>query len=259
MARKDFSAFPYDTAFERAEAYLAKSRDKRTRPLRNNTRMLRVGEDSIAVELHSTNVVTMHRDGTFTIYGGGWNTVTTKERIRGYSPCNPGSDGNGMWVVGYTGDRTPPRVQKCRTCKGTPHWRSDVMCTPRWWDQSLFCDGGTTKYRVDVDVSAESGYFSLSQDEKNSLWRTHRDSAYDVPCEHGEMGKHQANPCEHGVIGQHKTGERDNECFRCDGTGRTDYGSNPIPVLMSASDRFRVDAEGKLVGVPMVLRYAEVA
>jgi hypothetical protein len=39
------------------------------------------------VAYHSTDVVTIHPDGTFTLDTGGWDTQTTKERMTTYSPA----------------------------------------------------------------------------------------------------------------------------------------------------------------------------
>lgn len=55
--------------------------------LENNTVLVQRGED-FAVVLHATDVVTIHADGTFTLNNGGWATVTSKDRINGYSPAN---------------------------------------------------------------------------------------------------------------------------------------------------------------------------
>lgn len=38
------------------------------------------------VRLHSTDVVTTHKNGTVTLNNGGWNTVTTRDRINRFSP-----------------------------------------------------------------------------------------------------------------------------------------------------------------------------
>src|SRR5262249_27597834 len=63
--------------------------------LENNTRLIRCGDD-YAVVLHSTAVVTIHQDGTYTLRTGGWRTVTTKDRINKYSPARVYStNGNG--------------------------------------------------------------------------------------------------------------------------------------------------------------------
>lgn len=60
-------------------------------------------DKTIAVTLHSTDVVTAHEDGTLTLNSGGWRTITTKDRInawlpRGYILCQH----DGGWFI-----RTP--------------------------------------------------------------------------------------------------------------------------------------------------------
>lgn len=143
----------YTKAFQVAEEFLAAGKNKSDRPVKANTRLRRVDADTIALVLHSTAVVTYHRDGTFTIYGGGWNTVTTKGRISEFSPVRPGSDGNGSWIIGYTGEKTAPKLRKCRTCKGRGRWMEDDLCYPRY-DYSTHpcvkvpCSHGMTELHV---------------------------------------------------------------------------------------------------------------
>lgn len=65
----------------------------RGKPLQNNTRLYErwSGEDEppdYSIELHSTYVVTIHPDDTYTINTGGWDTHTTWNRIYGWSPLN---------------------------------------------------------------------------------------------------------------------------------------------------------------------------
>jgi hypothetical protein len=48
--------------------------------LANNT-YLRWGDRHFAVRLHDTDVVTFHDDGTIELDTGGWDTVTTKQRM----------------------------------------------------------------------------------------------------------------------------------------------------------------------------------
>lgn len=60
------------------------SRD--SRKLQNNTYAQRRGPDAIAVRLHATDVLTFHRSGLVTFNTGGWETVTTKDRINSYAP-----------------------------------------------------------------------------------------------------------------------------------------------------------------------------
>lgn len=86
--------------------------------LQNNTYLEQRGED-FAVQLHSTDVVTIHADGTFTLRTGGWDTVTTKDRINNYGPARVWSE-RGTWAIHSANDpRTPVKMQKCRGCKGT--------------------------------------------------------------------------------------------------------------------------------------------
>ena len=68
--------------YETANATLT-GRCKQSRKMANHTYLERQGED-IALRLHATDVVTMHADGSITLNSGGWQTVTTKERINNY-------------------------------------------------------------------------------------------------------------------------------------------------------------------------------
>jgi hypothetical protein len=81
---------PTPTSFQDAADILASGRtsDSRdSRKIANNTRLETRGPDAIAVELHSTDVVTFHRSGAVSINSGGWQSVTTKERINRYLPA----------------------------------------------------------------------------------------------------------------------------------------------------------------------------
>jgi hypothetical protein len=70
-----------------AAELLASARNKDNgKPLENNTRLIAMGDD-FAIVLHSTAVVTIHADGTYTLRAGGWRTVTTKDRLNKYSPA----------------------------------------------------------------------------------------------------------------------------------------------------------------------------
>jgi hypothetical protein len=60
-----------------------------SRKLCNNTYLRRHVDDfrsadDIHVRLHATNVVTFHKNGDVSLYTGGWDTVTTKDRINNY-------------------------------------------------------------------------------------------------------------------------------------------------------------------------------
>ena len=71
-----------------SEAYLM-VRGKRgvtRRKVGNNTYAEILHDGSIGIMLHSTYVVKIHPDNTYTLQTGGWQTVTTKDRINQYSP-----------------------------------------------------------------------------------------------------------------------------------------------------------------------------
>ena len=227
MAHSRFSPYPHTDAFANAEAFLAKGKSKMTRPIANNTSLRRVSDDDIAVVLHSTAVVTYHRDGTQTIYGGGWNSVTTKARIREFSAANPGSDGQGGWHVGTTGEITQPRVQKCRSCKHRGTWMEDDWCHgPSNWGPG-YCAGGSQQYRL--PIGADGWY----------------DTRYTEPCKHGSDVSHHTAPCSHGLWSRHHTGRSERRCYRCNGTGMQDYGSKAVPIPgVNAHTPYVVDATG---------------
>jgi len=58
------------------------SRD--ARKIAHNTCLERLDAETIGVRLHSTYVVRFHAVGTVTLDSGGWQTVTTKERMNRY-------------------------------------------------------------------------------------------------------------------------------------------------------------------------------
>lgn len=61
-------------------------RNANRRKVGNNTYAEILQNNSVAITLHSTDVVTIHEDNTYTLRSGGWQTVTTKDRINQYSP-----------------------------------------------------------------------------------------------------------------------------------------------------------------------------
>ncbi|KKM25263.1 hypothetical protein LCGC14_1596730 [marine sediment metagenome] len=83
--------------YQTADAQL-QGRNRESRKLANNTYLRRRGED-IAVQLHATDVVTYHPDGSTTLNSGGWRTVTTKDRMNAYGPVQVWQD-RGVWYIG---------------------------------------------------------------------------------------------------------------------------------------------------------------
>ena len=89
--------------FEQAEALLKTARDPEAgKLLCNNTRLFKRtapnGAYWYAIQLHSTDVVTIERDGSFGLFTGGYYTMTTKDRIIRFSPANPWSEQEEWWL-----------------------------------------------------------------------------------------------------------------------------------------------------------------
>lgn len=61
-------------------------RNVKRRKVGNNTYAEILHDNSVGIMLHSTYVVKIHEDNTYTLQTGGWQTVTTKDRINQYSP-----------------------------------------------------------------------------------------------------------------------------------------------------------------------------
>jgi hypothetical protein len=71
------------------------------KPIQNNTRLYVRGEGpsmEFGVVLHGTEVVTILPNGRYTLRSGGYQTVTTMERIRRYSPAKLFSE-RGSWYI----------------------------------------------------------------------------------------------------------------------------------------------------------------
>lgn len=63
-------------------------RCKTRRKLENNTYLWRDSEDScvVSIRLHATDILTFYQSGRIQVDTGGWNTLTTRDRINRYLP-----------------------------------------------------------------------------------------------------------------------------------------------------------------------------
>jgi hypothetical protein len=94
----------HDTAW--AESEIASARNKGNgKPLANNTRLFANEDGSYRIRLHNTDIITINSDGTYTLNSGGYQTVTTMERLRRFTPVRLMSI-SGDWYV-----RTEPNPQ----------------------------------------------------------------------------------------------------------------------------------------------------
>jgi hypothetical protein len=73
-------------------------RNSRSRKIANHTTLHRIDDSTIAVQLHSTDVITFHEDGRIVFDSGGWKTSTTKERMNSFSPARI-SQSRGSWTI----------------------------------------------------------------------------------------------------------------------------------------------------------------
>lgn len=76
--------------------------NRESRKIANNTYLQKRSDGSIAVKLHSTDVVTFHQNGSVVFDSGGWQTVTTKQRMNEFSPVRIWSD-KGIWYANNGG------------------------------------------------------------------------------------------------------------------------------------------------------------
>lgn len=81
-------------------------RNANRRKVGNNTYAEILQDNSVSITLHSTDVVRIHEDGTYTLRSGGWQTLTTKDRINQYSPVRV-YQRNFEWFVKINGKEFP--------------------------------------------------------------------------------------------------------------------------------------------------------
>lgn len=74
------------TSFTEAQEFLQHGRNKNSRTIANNTKVIRLSDDRIGIRLHQTDVVIYSRSGLIELNTGGWYTVTTKDRINEFTP-----------------------------------------------------------------------------------------------------------------------------------------------------------------------------
>lgn len=72
--------------YNEAVSMVRGKRNAKRRKVGNNTYAEILHDNSVGIMLHSTYVVKIHPDNTYTLQTGGWQTVTTKDRINQYSP-----------------------------------------------------------------------------------------------------------------------------------------------------------------------------
>lgn len=91
-------------SFGHAESILG-SRD--SKKVANNTFLVRVDKNTIVVRHMQTDVVTINRDGTYILNNGGWQTLTSKDRINTYGPVSVAQKKGNWFVFDKEGNAIP--------------------------------------------------------------------------------------------------------------------------------------------------------
>jgi hypothetical protein len=112
------------TSYSEAAQFLG---ERNYRKVAHNTAVERKSGDYIAVRLHGTDVVGFHADGRIVLRSGGWETVTTKDRI---NQCLPRPWGVTQRDFAWTLDRL--------TNKGADEYGNTVW---DWEPSEPFRDG----------------------------------------------------------------------------------------------------------------------
>jgi hypothetical protein len=141
--------------FRHWEEFLSHARDGYSRPVANNTRVHWQGEDAIAIRLHSTDVVTITRDGRYRLSTGGWFTITTLDRIRSYSPACIVTNG-GDWALRGPDIATDPEPERLERTIPKPYKIADPGPEPI--DNGEGCVAGTREEFIAHELDYVSEY-----------------------------------------------------------------------------------------------------
>lgn len=98
-------------SYAECERIVATARDKRSKPVANNTRVEKRGEHAYALRLHATDIATYQDDGHTFVSSGGYRTVTTADRLRGYVTRALSSE-RGTWYMDLAPDPNDPRPER---------------------------------------------------------------------------------------------------------------------------------------------------
>lgn len=100
-----------DMLYIEAMDIASKARDKvKGKPVAGHSRIVKDG-DNVALVLHTTAILTWHRDGKMTLNTGGWYSATTKRRLNEFLPQGWNiKSRKGKWTLFMKGQRVAPFV-----------------------------------------------------------------------------------------------------------------------------------------------------
>src|SRR3954451_6593747 len=140
----------HNTQWAVEEMNRARNVDK-GRKLENNTRLFANEDGSYRVRLHNTDIVTINPDGTYTLVAGGYQTVTTLDRMRTYAPVRSTlfSD-RGDWYLWMEPDANDPRPARVSSPVPAPFERPADYVKPEggWhnWRESYYTEKRQREY-----------------------------------------------------------------------------------------------------------------
>lgn len=198
--------------YDEAKTFLSKGRKSWDRPMyMRGLRLQKRSNGSIAIldRWAGFDPVTFHPDGTLTIQApttttqwGSWNTLnsqTVRRNIRDFSGLQHCFKRDGVvYIVEQNATLTPPKVQKCRVCKGKG--KVDSYCYPDYCNKSWPCP--------------DHPHWEPDDKKKTYYWH------YGT-CEHGNVDSHKV------LLGQ--------TCRSCQGEGKRDYGSQYVKIAWDGS------------------------
>ena len=89
--------------YKEALAQVKTARNGYKKPIGNNTWLILNDDDSVAVRLHQTDIITYRPDGSIILDTGGWETVTTKARMNEYLDHPRVGSERGVWTISSGG------------------------------------------------------------------------------------------------------------------------------------------------------------
>lgn len=75
---------------------------EKSRVIDSNTIEYERADGSKVIRLHLTDIITFNLDGSVTLNSGGWQTVTTKDRMNKFAPCRVFQE-KSVWYVSLDG------------------------------------------------------------------------------------------------------------------------------------------------------------
>jgi hypothetical protein len=192
-------------SFSDCTELVAASRNKKSKPIANNTWVEARDLTHYAVRLHATDVVTYLANGNIVLDTGGWLTVTTKERISRFSPFGISSH-KGQWRVAY-------KLTE-RHFAATEWSPAHSIVVPDYENSVPYADGITFARQDDGSYEPVEGTFPdtrVEEEQARARKEIDRDLKKYKPAIKVAVAKWQAELREHNGV---RTG---GDCFYCQG------------------------------------------